>query len=46
MTGIGQMAWDFADYCYPELADTVKYMLQNIVICIIREQCSDQEESK
>jgi hypothetical protein len=40
------MAWDCGDYYYPELADTVKYILNNIFICIIKEQCSYLEESK
>jgi len=43
MTGIDQMARDFGAYYYPELADTVKYVLNHIFICIIKEQCSDQE---
>ena len=46
ITSIDRMARDFGDYYYPELADTVKYILKNIFICIIKEQCSDQEESK
>jgi hypothetical protein len=40
------MAWDFGDDYYPELADTEKYILKNIFICIIKEQCSNQEESE
>jgi len=40
------MAPRFGDYYHPELADTVKYILKDIYICIIKEQCSDQEESK
>jgi len=44
MTSIDRMAWHFGDYYYPEFADTVKYILQDIFICIITEQCSDQEE--
>jgi hypothetical protein len=46
MTTINQIAQLFGVYYYPELADTVKYILKNIFICIIKEQCSDQEESK
>jgi hypothetical protein len=41
-----QMAWHFGDYYYPEFADTVKYVLKDIFICIITEQCSDQDEDK
>jgi len=40
------MAWHIGEYYYPELADTVKYILKDIFICIIKEQCSDQEEGK
>jgi len=46
MTSIDQMAWHSGDYYHPESADTVKYILKDIFICIIQEQCSDQEESK
>jgi hypothetical protein len=46
MSSIDHMAWLFRDYYYPELADTVKYILKDIFICIIKEQCSDQEESR
>ena len=46
MTSIVQMARHFGDYYHPVLADTVKYILKDIFICIIKEQCSDQEESK
>jgi len=46
MTSIDRMAQDFADYYYPELEDTVKYILTDIFICIIKEQCSDQKVSK
>ena len=46
MTSIDRMARDFEDYHYPELADTVKYISKSILICIIKKQCSDQEESK
>jgi len=31
------MAWHFGDYYYPEFADTVKYILEDIFICIITE---------
>jgi hypothetical protein len=40
------MAREFGDYYYPEFADTVKYILKEIFICIIKEQCSNLEESK
>jgi len=46
MTGIDWMARHFGDYYYAEFADTVKYILKHIFICIITEQCSDQEEIK
>jgi hypothetical protein len=45
MTSIDQMARHIGDFYYPKSADTVKYIL-NIIICIIKEQCSDQDESK
>jgi len=44
MTSIDWMARYFGDYYYPEFADTVKYNLKDIFICIITEQCSDQEK--
>ena len=37
---------DFGVYCDLQLADTVKYILKDIYICIFKEQCSDQEESQ
>jgi len=40
------MAHHCGDHYYPEFADTVKYILKDIVICIITEQCSDQEKVK
>jgi hypothetical protein len=46
MTSIAYKAWDVADYYYVQLAKSVKYILTNILICIHKEQCSDQEESK
>jgi len=36
---------DFPVYYDLQLADTVKYILRDIFICIIKEQCSDQGES-
>jgi hypothetical protein len=32
------MAWHFGDYYYPESADTVKHILKDIFIHIIKEQ--------
>jgi len=46
MSSIDRMVQNFGYYHYPELADTVKYILKDIFICIIKQQCSDQEESK
>jgi len=36
---------DVGVYYHLHLVDTVKYILKNIFICIIKAQCSDQEES-
>jgi hypothetical protein len=33
-------------YYYLQLVDTVKYILKDIFICIIKGQCSDQDESQ
>ena len=41
MTSIDQMPCDFGDYYYPEFMDTVKYILKDIFLYIIKEQCSD-----
>jgi len=41
MISINRMVWHFGDYYYPEFADTVKYILKDIFICIIKQQCSD-----
>jgi hypothetical protein len=46
MTSINRIAQDFGDYYYPQFADTVRYISKDIFKCIIKEQCSDQEESK
>jgi hypothetical protein len=43
MTSIDRMAWHFDDYYYPEFTDTVKYISKDILTCIIKVQCSDQE---
>jgi len=45
MTTIDWKEWDFGMYYYLQLVDTVKYILKDIFICIIKEQCSDQGES-
>jgi len=37
---------DFVVFYYLQLADTVKHILKDIFICIIKEQCSDQWESE
>jgi len=37
---------DFSVYHYLPLADTVKYILKDIFICIIKEQCGDEGESE
>jgi len=46
MTSIDPKEQDFWVYYYLQLADTVKYILKDIFICIIKELCSDQGESK
>jgi len=46
MTSIDRMARHVGDYYHPEFGDTVKYILQDIFVFIIKEQYSDQEESK
>jgi len=46
ITSIDRTAPDFGDDYYLQLVDTVMYILQDIFICIIKEQCSDQAESK
>jgi len=46
MTSIDRMARHFGDYYYAEFADTVKFIVKDIFICSIKEQCSYQEESK
>jgi len=37
--------WDFWVCYYLQLVDTLKYILKKIFICIIKEQCSEEEES-
>jgi len=46
MTSIDQLEWDSGVYDYLQFVDTVKYILKDIFICIIKGQCSDQEESQ
>jgi len=41
MISINRMARHFGHYYYPEFADTAKYILKDIFICIIKQQCSD-----
>jgi len=45
MTSIDWQAWHYGDYYFQQLADTIRYILKDILICIIKEQCSNQEES-
>jgi len=42
---IDGMERDFWGYNYLQLADTLKYILKDILIWIIKEQCSDEGES-
>jgi len=42
---IDRMERDFWVYYYLQLADTLKYILNDTVICIIKEQCIDEGES-
>ena len=41
MIRINRMARHFGDYYNPDFADTVEYILNDIFICIIKQQCSD-----
>jgi hypothetical protein len=43
---MNRMAQHFGDYYDSEFADTEWFFVKDIFICIITEQCSDQEESK
>jgi hypothetical protein len=43
---VDRMGQDFGYYYYRELVDTVQYISQDVIRCIIKEQCSDSEESK
>ena len=42
---IDRLERDFWVYHYLQLADTLKYILKDIFICIIKEQCFDEGES-
>jgi len=42
---IDQMKWDFWVYYYLQLADSLKYIIKDIFICSIKEQCFDEGES-
>jgi hypothetical protein len=46
MTSIDWKAWDFGNFQYLHLANTVKYHIQDIFTYIIKVQWTDQEESK
>jgi len=42
---IDRMERDFWIYHYLQLPDTLKYILKDIFVCIIEEQCIDEGES-
>ena len=46
MTTIDRKEQNVGVYYYQQLADTVKYILKDIFVCIIKAQCSNQEESQ
>jgi len=46
MTSIDRKEWDFGVYYSIQLADTVRYISKDIFLCIIKAQCTDQEEGK
>ena len=46
MISIDWQAQDFEVYYYLQLADTVKNIVNNILLCIIQEQCSNQDKSQ
>jgi hypothetical protein len=46
MTSIDQKDWKFGEYYYLQLATTVKYILNDIFVCIIKAESSNQEESR
>jgi len=41
---IDRMEQVFGVYYYLQLVDTLKCILKDIFICIVKEQCSDKEE--
>ena len=43
-TSMDRKEWDVWVYYYPQLSDTVKYIINDIFICIIKEQRSDEGE--
>jgi len=45
-TSPDQKKWDFSVYYDLQLAEAVKYILNYILKCIIKEECSDEGESK
>jgi len=45
ITSVERKEQDFGVYYYLQSADTVLYILKDIFICIIEEQCSNQGES-
>jgi hypothetical protein len=46
MTSSDQITPAFGPHDYPDIADTLNYILKDMFICIIKEQCSDHEESQ
>jgi hypothetical protein len=46
MVTIDRKELDFALYYYLHFADTVKYILNDMFMCMIKEQCSYQGESQ
>jgi len=44
-TSIEAMEWYYGVYYFPQLAHTLEYILKDLFICIIKEQCSDEGES-
>jgi len=45
VTSIDRKKQDIWVYYYLQLADTLKYILKDVFVCIITEQCSDKGES-
>ena len=46
MMSIDRKEQDYGVYYHLHLVDNVKYILKDTFICSIKEQCSDQGESK